>query len=89
MRGSLGIFLGCLILTILVSVSAVGLTLVVAETNEAQPMSTNETDPYYSPYAEQREAGDSFMMLIVIGLWAAALLLVLVTFAMGALVVLG
>jgi hypothetical protein len=88
-RGSLGIFLGCLILTILVSVSAIGLTMVVVETNEAQPMSTNQTDPNYSPYAEQRQAGDSFMMLIVIGLWAAALLLVLVTFAMGALVIMG
>jgi hypothetical protein len=87
MRGSLGIFLGCLILTVLVSVTAVGLTMVVTETNEAQPMSTNQTEANYSPYAEQREAGDQFMLLITIGLWASAILLMLVTFGSGALVI--
>jgi hypothetical protein len=89
MRGSLGIFLGCLILFVLVTLTAAGLTLVVSETNAAVPMSTNPTSGDYSPQAASRAAGDSFVQLIVIGLWATALLLMLVTFALGALTIFG
>jgi hypothetical protein len=85
MRGSLSIFLGCLLLTIITVICAAGLTLVTSETNAAVPMSTNETSPDYSAQAADREAGNTFVSLIVLGLWAASLMLLLVTFAMAGL----
>jgi hypothetical protein len=57
---------------------------VVAQTNAATPMSANESDANYSAHAAEREAGTNITTMVVIFLWAAAILMVVVTFAMVA-----